>query len=45
MMVSIQARVSGSILSIFCKFSACFFCVVINHQKGGDCSEHGLICH
>jgi hypothetical protein len=20
---------------------ACFGCVVINHQKGGDCKEHG----
>ena len=24
---------------------ACFGCVVINHQKGGDCSENGLSCH
>ena len=22
---------------------ACFDCVVINHQKGGDCNEHGTI--
>jgi hypothetical protein len=37
MMVSIQASVSGSILSQFCQFLqtyACFACVVINHQKG-----------
>ena len=42
MVVSIQASVSGSI----CQFSqiyACFDCVVINHQKGGDCNEHGPI--
>jgi hypothetical protein len=25
----------------FCKNYACFDCVVINHQKGGDCNEHG----
>ena len=30
-------------LSIFCKFYACFDCVVINHQKVGDCNEHGTI--
>jgi hypothetical protein len=24
---------------------ACFACVVINHQKGGDCSDHDLMCH
>ena len=27
----------------FCKYYACFDCVVINHQKGGDCNEHGTI--
>jgi hypothetical protein len=27
----------------FCKFYACFDCVVINHQKEGDCNEHGII--
>jgi hypothetical protein len=27
----------------FCKFYTCFDCVVINHQKGGDCNEHGTI--
>jgi hypothetical protein len=43
MMVSIQASVSGSNSVNSSKF--CFGCVVINHQKGGDCSEHGLICH
>jgi hypothetical protein len=32
------------ILSI-CEIYACFPCVVINHQKGGDCSKHDLICH
>ena len=26
-----------------CQFYACFDCVVINHQKGGDCNEHGTI--
>ena len=30
-------------LSIFAKIYACFDCVVINHQKGGDCKEHGPI--
>jgi hypothetical protein len=24
---------------------ACFACVVINHQKRGDCSDHNLMCH
>ena len=49
MMVSIQASVSGSIwlnwykLENSCKFYDCFDCVVINHQKGGDCNEHGTI--
>ena len=28
---------------IFCKIYAYFDCVVINHQKGGDCNEHGTI--
>ena len=27
----------------FCKFYACFDCVVINHQKEGDCNEHGTV--
>ena len=27
----------------FYKFYACFNCVVINHQKGGDYIEHGTI--
>ena len=27
----------------FCKFYTCFDCVLINHQKGGDCNEHGTI--
>jgi hypothetical protein len=45
MMVSIQASVSGCNFVNFCKKYACFGCVVINHQKGGDCSEHGLMCH
>ena len=26
-----------------CKVYACFDCVVINHQKGGDSNEHGTI--
>ena len=42
MVVSIQASVSGSIVK-FCKFYACFDCVVINYQKGGDCNEQGTI--
>jgi hypothetical protein len=45
MMVSIQASVSGSISVSFLQIYAYFGCVVINHQKGGDCSEHGLVCH
>jgi hypothetical protein len=44
MMVSIQASVSGSNFVNF-QIYACFGCVVINHKKGGDFSEHGLICH
>ena len=40
-MVSNQASVSGSIGQLF-QIYASFDCVVINHQKGGDCSEHGL---
>ena len=28
---------------IFLQIYACFDCVVINHQKGGDCNQHGLI--
>ena len=46
MMVSIQASVSGFQLVSICQFLqiyACFDCVVINHQKGGDCKENGLI--
>ena len=27
----------------FLQIYACFDCVVINHQKGGDCKENGLI--
>ena len=42
MMVSIQASVSGSICQ-FIQIYACFDCVVINHQKGGDCNEQGTI--
>ena len=42
MMVSNQTSVSGSI----CQFlrNLCLFgCVVINHQKGGDCKKNGPI--
>ena len=42
MVVSIQASVSGSLVN-FCKFYTCFDYIVINHQKGGDCNEHGTI--
>ena len=42
MVISIQASVSGSICQ-FLQIYACFDCVVINHQKGGDCNEHGPI--
>jgi hypothetical protein len=45
MMVSIQASVSGSNFVNFLQIYACFDCVIINHQKGRDCSEHGLICY
>jgi hypothetical protein len=45
MMVSIQASGSGSNFVIFLQIYACFDCVVINHQKGGDCSKHGPTCH
>jgi hypothetical protein len=45
MMVSIQASVSSSNFCQFLQIYASFACVVINHQKGGDCSEHGPICH
>ena len=38
----IQASVSSSIYQ-FLQIYACFNCVVINHQKGGDCNEHGPI--
>jgi hypothetical protein len=44
-MVSIQASVSDSNFVNFLQIYACFACVVINHQKGGDCSDHGPICH
>ena len=52
MVVNIQASVSGfQLISIgikwlicqFLQIYACFDCVVINHQKGGDCNEHGTI--
>ena len=42
MVVSIQASISGSIRQ-FLQIYACFDCVVINHQKGRDCNEHGPI--
>ena len=42
MVVSIQVSVSGSICQ-FLQIYAFFDCVVINHQKGGDCNEHGPI--
>ena len=42
MVVSIQTSVSGSIYQIL-QIYTCFDCVVINHQKGGDCNEHGTI--
>ena len=42
MVVSIQASVSG-LICLFLQIYACFDCVVINHQKGGDCNEHGPI--
>jgi hypothetical protein len=45
MMVNIQASVSGSNFLSILQIYTCFGCVVINHQKGGDCSEHGPICH
>ena len=52
MVVNIQASVSGfQLISIgikwlichFLQIYACFDCVVINHQKVGDCNEHGTI--
>ena len=52
MVVNIQASVSGfQLISIGIKWLicqilqifACFDCVVINHQKGGDCNEYGTI--
>ena len=46
MMVSIQASVSGFQLVSVCQFLQIyvwFDCVVINHQKGGDCKENGPI--
>ena len=42
MVVSIQTSVSGSICQ-FLQIYACFDCVVINHQKRGDCNEYGPI--
>ena len=42
MVVNIQASVSGSICQ-FLQIYACFDCVVINLQKGGDFNEHGTI--
>ena len=42
MVVSIQASISGSIRQ-FLQIYACFDCVVISHQKGRDCNEHGTI--
>ena len=42
MVVNIQASVVVK-FDNSCKFYACFDCVVINHQKGGDCNEHGTI--
>jgi hypothetical protein len=45
MMASIQASVSGSNFVNVLQNYTCFGCVVVNHQKGGDCSEHGPICH
>ena len=42
MVVSIQTSVGGLICQ-FLQLYACFDCVVINHQKGGDCNEHGPI--
>ena len=42
MMVSIKASVSGLICQ-YLQIYVCFDCVVINHQKGGDCKEHGPI--
>ena len=38
MVVRIQECVSGSICK-FLQIYACFDCVVINHQKEGDCKE------
>ena len=40
--MEIQASESGSICQFF-QIHACFDCVVINHQKGGDCKQHGPI--
>jgi hypothetical protein len=43
MMVSIQASVSGSILSIFANL--CLLCLCCHKSpKRVDCSEHGPIC-
>ena len=42
MVVNIQASVSGSICQ-FLQIYASFDCVVINHQKRGDCKENGHI--
>jgi Na+-driven multidrug efflux pump len=40
-----QTCILASILHIFIQMFVifvCFGCVVINHQKGGDCKENGL---
>jgi len=42
MVVSIQTSANGSICH-FLQIYACFDLVVINHQKWGDCNEHGTI--
>jgi hypothetical protein len=44
MMVSIQESVSGLNYHFLQNF-ACFDCVVINHQKWIDCSEHDRHSH
>jgi hypothetical protein len=44
MMVSIQTSVSGSNFVNFANL--CLICLCCHKSpKGGDCSEHGLICH
>jgi hypothetical protein len=40
-----QSCILASRLHIFIEMFvifACFGCVIINHQKGGDCKENGL---